>query len=301
VAFRHTEIGPRAFVGNAAIVPPGTRMGSESLLGVQTVPPPGGVPEGSSWLGSPAIDLPARQGSGDFAETETFRPPRRKVAERLGFEFLRATLPASLLAGTVYLYLLALSVTARGTATATTLLVAPLLGVLTALLLLCAVATMKWLLVGTYRPRVEPLWSRFVRRSELVTGLYEAAAVPGLLFLLAGTPFLPPALRLFGARIGRRTWIATTYLTEFDLVEIGDGAMVGREVSLQTHLFEDRVMKMSTVRVGAGATVGDRAIILYDAELGDGAALCPLSLAMKGEQLPTETQWRGIPAEGVAA
>src|SRR5688572_31535817 len=29
------------------------------------------------------------------SETETFRPPRRKVAERLGFEFLRATLPAS--------------------------------------------------------------------------------------------------------------------------------------------------------------------------------------------------------------
>ena len=35
--------------------------------------------------------------------------------------------------------------------------------------------------------------------------------------------------------------------------------MVGRDVSLQTHLFEDRVMKMSTVRSAAGATVGDRA------------------------------------------
>ena len=60
-----------------------------------------------------------------------------------------------------------------------------------------------------------------------------------------------PLLRLFGARIGRRTWIATTYLTEFDLVEIEDDAMVGRAVSLQTHLFEDRVMKMSTVRIEA--------------------------------------------------
>ena len=55
-------------------------------------------------------------------------------------------------------------------------------------------------------------------------------------------------LRCSAPSIGRRTWIGTTYLTEFDLVEIGDDAMVGREVSLQTHLFEDRVMKMSTVR-----------------------------------------------------
>ena len=69
---------------------------------------------------------------------------------------------------------------------------------------------------------MEPLWSRFVRRAELVTGLYEAAAVPALLYMLTGTPMLAPVLRLFGAHIGRRTWIGTTYLTEFDLVEIGD-------------------------------------------------------------------------------
>ena len=91
-----------------------------------------------------------------------------------------------------------------------------------------------------------------MRRSEFVTGLYEARGGAALLYMLVGTPFLPPVLRLFGARIGRRTWIATTYLTEFDLVEIEDDAMVGRDVSLQTHLFEDRVMKMSTVRIGAG-------------------------------------------------
>ena len=62
------------------------------------------------------------------------------------------------------------------------------------------VAIVKWTVIGTYRPRVEPLWSRFVRRSELVTGLYEAAAVPALLYLLMGTPMLPPMLRLFGAQ-----------------------------------------------------------------------------------------------------
>ncbi|MCE0761492.1 amino acid adenylation domain-containing protein [Pseudonocardia kujensis] len=300
VSFRTTEVGDRAFVGNAALLPPGSRLGAGSLVGVQTVPPPGGVPADTAWLGSPAMHLPARQDSGDFAERLTFRPSRRRVAERLAIEFLRICLPSSVIAVAVYLYLLALStVAAVGAPLGAAVLVAPLLAVLFGVLVTGAVAAVKWLVVGTYRPRVEPLWSRFVRRSEFVTGLYEAAAVPAMLQLFRGTPLLPPALRLLGARIGRRTHLATTYLTEFDLVDIGDDAAVGRDASLQTHLFEDRVMKMSTVRIGAGATVGDRAVVLYDATVGEGAALAPLSLVMKGESLPAHTRWRGIPAEGV--
>jgi non-ribosomal peptide synthetase-like protein len=301
VALQRTEVGERAFVGNASLVPAGTTLGDESLVGVQTVPPADGVPPGTTWLGSPAINLPVRQDSGDFDERLTFRPGRARVAERLVIEFFRLALPASLIAVSLYLYLLALSAVARVADLIVTVAAAPVLALLTGGLLVATVALIKWLVVGRYRPRVEPLWSRFVRRSEFATGLYEAAAVPGLLFMLVGTPFLPVALRLFGARIGRRTWIATTYLTEFDLVEIGDDAAVGRDVSLQTHLFEDRVMKMSTVRIGPGASVGDRAIVLYDATVGPRTALEPLSLVMKGEQLPPSSQWRGIPAEGVAA
>lgn len=301
VSFRRTEVGDRAFVGNAAMLTPGTTMGAGSLIGVATVPPEGGISTGSAWLGSPAMNLPARQDSGDFAESLTFRPSRWRVAERLVIELLRIAMPASLIAVAVYLYLQSLATMAVvGTSFYTMALLAPVLAILTATLVVAAVAVAKWLVVGRYRPRVEPLWSRFVRRSEFVTGLYEAAAVPALLYMLVGTPMLPPILRLFGAQIGKRTWIATTYLTEFDLVEIGDDAMIGRDVSLQTHLFEDRVMKMSTVRVGAGATVGDRGIVLYDATVGPEAALEPLSLVMKGEHLPARTRWRGIPAEAAA-
>ena len=77
---------------------------------------------------------------------------------------------------------------------------------------------------------------------------------------------------------------------------MGDDAAVGGLTSLQTHLFEDRVMKMSTVTVGPGCTVGPRAVVLYDAELEAGAELDALSLVMKGESLPAGSSWRGIPA-----
>jgi non-ribosomal peptide synthetase-like protein len=91
----------------------------------------------------------------------------------------------------------------------------------------------------------------------------------------------------------------TTFITEFDLVDIGDDAAIGASTSLQTHLFEDRVMKMSTVKIGAGASVGSRSVVLYDAEVGAGASLDALSLVMKGESLPAESQWRGIPARAI--
>jgi non-ribosomal peptide synthetase-like protein len=299
VALLPTEIGSRAFVGNAAFVPGGTHMGDGSLVGVSTVLPYDGALKGTSWLGSPPMNLPQRQDSGTYSEAETFSPPRKVVAHRLAVEFFRATLPASVLGVSFYLFLLALSGLADGRDLPIPALVSPLVAIAVGVGVIAYCAAIKRNLIGTYSPRVEPLWSPFVRRSEFVTGMYEAAAVPAGVGMLVGTPFLPPVLRWFGARVGRRTWIGTTYLTEFDLVQIGDDATVGTEVSLQTHLFEDRVMKMSFVTVEAGATVGTRAVVLYDAVVGKDVALGSLSLLMKGEHLPSGTRWRGIPAEGV--
>ncbi|EST36670.1 hypothetical protein M878_00825 [Streptomyces roseochromogenus subsp. oscitans DS 12.976] len=300
MAFAPTEVGRRAFVGNAALVPAGSRLGPGCLVGVGSVPPSGSLPDGSTWLGSPALRLPVRQDSGRYPEKLTFRPTRRAVLGRLAIEFFRATLPATLLAAGGFGYLLALSRLAPHTGTVVTTLVSPSLamGAMAAVVGCCALA--KWVVASRYRPRVEPLWSLFVRRTEFVTGLFETAAVPAGVGALVGTPFLPPVLRLFGARIGRRTWIGTTYLTEFDLVEVGDDAAIGLHVSLQTHLFEDRVMKMSRVTVGPGASIGPRTVVLYDAVVGSGVRLGALSLVMKGEHLPSGTDWQGLPAEGRA-
>ena len=222
------------------------------------------------------------------------------MAHRLFVEFWRATLPASLLGASAYLYLLVLSELANGRDLAVPALASPFVTVAVALAVIGFCAGTKRNVIGRYRPRVEPLWSPFVRRTEFVTGLYEAAAVPAGVGLLVGTPFLPPVLRWFGVRVGKRTWIGTTYITEFDLVEIGDDATVGLEASLQTHLFEDRVMKMSVVTIKPGATIGTRSIVLYDSVVGDDVCLGSLSLLMKGEHLTAGSRWRGIPAIGVS-
>ncbi len=298
VAFRPTTVGTRAFVGNASYVPAGTDLGDGSLLGVGSVPPPGGVPAGTSWLGSPSFFLPRREVFDDFGEDVTFRPRRRQVIERYAIEALRIVLPSTLLALSTFGTLWLTSRAAEANwSWPMMLLAAPVAAVLCSLATVLVVAAIKWVVVGRYRPRVEPLWGRFVRRTEFVTGVYEAAAVPILYAGLTGTPLMGPALRLLGVRVGARSLVCTTYLTEFDLVHLGDDVVVHPEVSLQTHLFEDRVMKMNTIDIGDRVDVGTRAVVLYSTHVGDDARLSHLSLVMKGESLPPATRWSGIPAQ----
>ena len=154
-------------------------------------------------------------------------------------------------------------------------------------------------LIALLRPRVQPQWSHFVWRTELITGLYENVAVPWLIHWLAGTPLMAPALRMFGAKIGKRVYMETHFLTEFDLVRVGNDAAISGQAALQTHLFEDRVMKMSTLKIGARCSVGGQSVVLYDTEMGEGSSLGSLSLLMKGETLPPETRWEGSPARSI--
>src|SRR5207247_8681636 len=86
-------------------------------------------------------------------------------------------------------------------------------------------------------------------------------------------------------------------LVAVDLVEARDRAVINDEALLQSHLFEDRMLKASGLRVGADWTVGAGSVVLYDAEMEDGSRLDALSLLMKGERLPAGTAWAGSPAK----
>jgi len=291
------RVGRRSFIGNAAFVPGGTDIGDNSLIGVLSVVPGEKVPSDTTWLGSPAINLPRREQSESFPEELTFAPPRRLVLRRLCYEYFRVTLPATLTyLGSLLLLLAAIALLNRFSPMMAVLWLVPT-AMAVGVALTLVVAMVKKLLLGTYRPRVRPMWSSFVWRSELVTSLYENVVVPWLLARLTGTPFMAPVLRFLGARIGKRCYLETTFLTEFDLVTVGDDCSIGRGCSLQTHLFEDRVMKMSRLRIGDGCSIGPRAVILYDAVLEDGVRLAPLSLVMKGETLARDTCWQGSPAQ----
>ncbi len=293
-----THIGRRSFVGNSAVVPAGTSTGDGTLIGVLSVPPTSqkASEPRASWLGSPPITLPRRQPSARFPAESTFAPTRRKRLVRGAVESMRVTLPpagfivvtTSVLGATVMLWGW-LGLTAA-------LLLMPVVYAAACLGVGAVTAAAKWAIVGRYRPFERPLWSTFVWRLEFVNALYEFLATPLLLEPLQGTPFLPAYLRVLGAKIGRGVYVHTTGFLEWDLVMVGDRAALNEDCVLQTHLFEDRVLKAAPVDVGPFCDVGAYSVVLYDSRMEAGSQLDALSLLMKGEVLPTGTMWAGIPA-----
>ncbi len=116
---------------------------------------------------------------------------------------------------------------------------------------------------------------------------------------MLGTPYASWVLSLLGVKIGKRCFIDSSGITEFDLIEIGDDVALNDEAGLQTHLFEDRIMKMGRIKIGNRCTVGASAAILYDVELEDDVNVLDLTLIMKGETLPKETSWQGAPGQRI--
>jgi non-ribosomal peptide synthetase-like protein len=295
-----TKLGRRAFVGNGAVVPAGTSLGAGSLVGVLTTTPSDreqAARHGACWLGSPPIFLKRRQPAAGFPERTTFRPTRKLQWARGCCEFLRVTLPgAGFVIATVVALETALKLWDRFGPAPALLLLPPIFAASCAAVIL-AVVPIKWLVVGRYRPFERPFWSAFLWRLELVNALFEFMAAPLGLETLQGTPLLPWYLRLLGCRIGRGAFIDTTGFIEFDLVDVGDRAALNKDCILQTHLFEDRVMKGAGLRVGSDCEIGAQSIVLYDTEMKDGARLGALSLLMKGEVLPAGRVWVGSPLD----
>jgi non-ribosomal peptide synthetase-like protein len=298
MTLRPTVIGNRSFLGNGAFVPDGSVVPDDVLIGVQSkVPDNARMQPGDTWVGNPPIILPAREQSRGFDPALTFQPSLRRRFARGGVEGLRIVMPMAIVIAVGYVTVtLVMPMAAQGHFLQTGLALG-LAGFLYGIGSFIFVALIKWLTVGRYRTRAVPMWTAFVWASEAVTNLYESIAVPNFVVFLRGTPMLPPCLRLLGCKTGKGIYMDTTELTEFDCVSIGDYASLNGLCGPQTHLFEDRIMKVGEVSIGRGVTVGARSIILYNAKIGDGVSLGPLTLVLKGEDIPMGTRWIGSPAQ----
>ena len=104
-------------------------------------------------------------------------------------------------------------------------------------------------------------------------------------------------LRFYGMKTGKGIYFNTTDITEFDCIRIGDFTAINLQCEIQTHLYEDRVMKVGRIDIGKGVTIGSGTTILYDTKIEDWVQVGPLSLLMKGETLPTNTVWWGSPTQ----
>ena len=298
IKIARTYIGNRTFVGNSAVISPDTTLGDNVLVGVLSKVSEKDLPakDGTSWFGSPAVFLPRRDINTEFSAERTYKPTRKLFILRYSIEFFRVTLPA-------VLFLVMASLVSNITSYLQVerdlpelFVIFPFLYLGTAILGMFLTLCLKWIVIGRYRPANKPLWSGYVWRSELVTGVYENFLVLYFLNMLTGTPFITYPLRLLGCRIGKKVCINTTQITEFDLIKMGDNSAANDNCTLQTHLFEDRVMKMSYVDIGKRCSIGGMSVVLYDSKMEDGSILEPLSVLMKSETLPANNIFIGAPA-----
>ena len=299
---RTTQVGKRSFIGNNALLPAGVTIGDDTLIGCMSIPPSDinqAAQPDTAWFGSPGILLPQRQIAQGFSVESTYNPPTSMVLQRMVFDAFRVLFPLTCIVALSSVLINEMLLLDVNYEEWVVMLFLPLLylgfGLTAAIITIAA----KWLIVGRYKPTEQPLWSGFVFRSELVTCIHETLAVSFLIEMLRGTPFINWYFRLMGCKIGERVYTDTTDMTEFDTIRIGNDAALNAECGLQTHLFEDRVMKISTVTIGSRCSVGTEAIVLYDTVMEPDSSLGNLSMLMKGESLPAASAWVGSPAQAV--
>ncbi len=286
------EVGDRTFLGNSAILGASTKLGNDSLVGVLSTAPRLSS-DGTSWFGSPALELPRVADRAD--RSRTTNPPPRLILARGTMELFRILLPGTI--STVLAALVFFGLNRIGSAAGIWAMAAaaPVLLAAAGVSAASLTVAIKWTLIGRYEPGEHPLWSFFVWRDEIVNTCQEQLAGGWLLRTAVATPLLSLYLRMMGASVGRDVWCETLNLTEFDIATLGDGCTVNRHAVVETHLFHDRLMRIGPATLGAGATLGPATAMLPDTIIGSDCRVGGRSVVMRGERLPANTCWHGAP------
>ncbi len=284
-------IGKRAFLGNSGITQPGRRVPDDGLVAVLSATPRK-AKAGSSWLGSPPIRLRRKADASNVALT--YNPSLRLKAMRGAVETCRL-LPMMVTFAIGVAVLVSLQALALYAGYAWAALGCGVLLLAAGAVACGSAVAAKWLIVGRIKVGEKPLWSSFVWRNEVSDTFVEAVAAPWFARAASGTPVMNLWLRALGAKIARGVWCETYWLPEADLVTLGRGSTVNRGCVVQTHLFHDRIMRMDTVVLDDGATLGTHCVALPAARIGAGATVGPASLVMRGDEVPANSRWQGNP------
>ena len=299
LSLSETKIGQKVFVGNSAVLPLGSHIPEGTLIGVKSKPPHDNrlMTKNSTWFGSPPLLLPVRQDFHHKKSNLTYRPSKVRRLGRMIFEAFSASFPSMIYMtlGSIAVDRMEPFVISHNYKGLIPIFMMASIGISISLSFIFILY--KWMMVGRFKPTSKPMWSWWALRSESVALIYWAAACYDLLDHLKGTPFLPWFYRLLGAKIGRRVYIDSYDLTEFDCISIGDFSNINSNVTLQTHLYEDRIMKVGTITIGRAVSISSGSTILYDTKIGDYAQLGPLTIIMKGEEIQPHSAWQGAPSQ----
>jgi hypothetical protein len=114
--------------------------------------------------------------------------------------------------------------------------------------------------------------------------------------LLRGTPLWSWHLQLCGAKIGRRVYINSLSVSDYNLLEFGDEVVVGGAAHVSGHTVEAGVVRTGSVRLGRGVTIGLGSIVEIDTDVAEGCQIGAMSFVPKHSRIVEPGVYVGTPA-----
>jgi acetyltransferase-like isoleucine patch superfamily enzyme len=136
---------------------------------------------------------------------------------------------------------------------------------------------------------------RLMQWARYVAATYVVRLFAGPLF--RGTPVWTLYLRMNGAKLGRRVFINSLYVSDHNLLDFGNDVVIGGEVHLSGHTVEGGFVKTGRVVLGDGVTVGLCSVIDIDVKVGPRAQIGALSFVPKHSRLEGDQVYVGIPVK----
>ena len=285
------DIGSRCYVGGHSALGLNVRMGDESRLDAQSLLPDGTLlSPGEQRRGSPGITTKVAVPPGDISRPSlrrqiAFVPLAWLAGSLLG---LVALVPA--LAVVLFL-LLAFRMHHLEGAIAITAAFVPALVAVSCLW----VVLLKAMILRRAKPGVYPLYSAYYLRHWLSYGLMRATRAA--LLPVFTTLYLPPWMRLLGAKIGKHAEMSTIWSFMPELLQAGDSAFFADGCMFGGKRVYGGRFEIRINHVGHRSFVGNGAILPTGSGLGDHCLLGVLSAPpVSGETTPHGTDWLGSPA-----
>ena len=117
--------------------------------------------------------------------------------------------------------------------------------------------------------------------------------------VLRATPLWTVYLRLNGARVGRGVYVNSLEVMDHNLLQFGDGVVIGAGAHLSGHTVEAGIVKTGGVQLGRGVTIGVGSVIGIDVVVGTGTQVGALSLVPKHARLSEGAIYAGIPVQRI--
>jgi acetyltransferase-like isoleucine patch superfamily enzyme len=117
--------------------------------------------------------------------------------------------------------------------------------------------------------------------------------------MVRGTPLINWFYRGMGAKIGKNTLITTIRFMDCDLIEIGDGCVIGGGAALSAHTGEKGQGVLKSVKLGNRVTIGADTMVLPGTVIEDNVIVGANSVVPKDSHLEGNAIYGGSPVRKI--